>query len=160
KHEGTRFGVGSFKALGPPYALARALARRLALDVDVAASGAVHERARRFTAVAATSGNHGPALAWGAARFGWAATIFTPAHTSAGGGAAIRGFGASVVRVPGDFPASLAAARAAADLPDHILIADVPFGAADTVPHDIILGYALLARELVAQTLTAPPTHV
>jgi diaminopropionate ammonia-lyase len=159
KHEGGRFGVGSFKALGPPYALACTLARRLGRDVDAVASGAAREGAGRFTAVAATSGNHGRALAWGAARIGCAATIFMPAHTSAGREAAIRGFGACVVRVPGDFPASLAAARAAASRPDHVLIADVPFDDADTVPRDTILGYATLARELAAQT-PAPLTHV
>jgi hypothetical protein len=65
KDEGRRFGVGSFKALGPPYAL-----ERLA-----AAQG-------RVTVTAATSGNHGRALAWGAARLGLRCVIHMPAHTS------------------------------------------------------------------------------
>jgi len=158
KHEGARFSVGSFKALGPPYALARALARRLGRDVDSVASGAAAADAGRFTAVAATSGNHGRALAWGAGRAGCRATIFMPAHTSAGREAAIRGFGAEVVRVPGDFSASLAAAHEAAMQPDRILIADIPGGDA-AVPRDTILGYAALAGELLAQMPT-PPTHV
>lgn len=167
KHEGPRFGVGSFKALGPPYALACALARRLGRDVDAVASGAAAAQAGRFTAVAATSGNHGRALAWGAARAGCSATIFMPAHTSAGRAAAIRGFGAQVVHVPGDFSAALAAAEEAAAQPDHILIADVPANGpaagdsadGDAVPRDTILGYSVLAAELLAQ-MPALPTHV
>jgi diaminopropionate ammonia-lyase len=159
KHEGARFGIGSFKALGPPCALANALARQLGLEPDAIASGAARDRARRFMAVAATSGNHGRALAWGAARMGCGATIFMPAHTSAGREAAIRGFGATVVRVPGDFSASLAAAHAAAARPDHILVADMPFGGSDAVPFDTILGYSVLAAELLAQ-MPALPTHV
>lgn len=158
KHEGTRFGIGSFKALGPPYALARELARRLGRDVDSVASGAVRADAGRFTAVAATSGNHGRALAWGAGRIGCRALIFMPAHTSAGREAAIRGFGAKVVRVPGDFAASLAAAQDAAARPDHILVADIPAGG-DAVPRDTILGYSVLAGELLAQ-MPVPSTHV
>lgn len=140
KLEAERFGVGSFKALGPPYALQRALER---------------EGGDGWRAVAATSGNHGRALAWGAARLGAACTIFMPAHTSAGREAAIRGFGAEVVRVAGDFDASLAAAASAAEQGRTMLVADLPWRGSEAIPRDILAGYSVLAGELAEA-----PTHV
>jgi diaminopropionate ammonia-lyase family len=148
KHEGHRFAVGSFKALGPPYALARAIARR-------------DEPAHRFTAIAATSGNHGRALAWGAARLGAACRIFMPAHTSTGRGNAIAAFGATIERVPGNFDAALDAARTEASRgDDRILIADIAFAGADAVARDTLAGYAVLADELVETLAGTPPSHV
>lgn len=148
KHEGTRFAVGSFKALGPPYALQRAIER-----LGGAASG--------FTGVAATSGNHGRALAWGAARLGAACRIFMPQHTSAGRETAIAAFGADVVRVPGNFDSALAAAQdEALRGQDRILIADAIFAGADAIARDILAGYAVLATEIAHVCGDAAPSHV
>lgn len=133
KLEAERFAPGSFKALGPPYALQQALAR---------------EGGTGWRAVAATSGNHGRALAWGAARLGVPCTIFMPAHTSPGREAAIRGFGAEVVRVPGDFDASLAAAARAAEQAQTMLVADLPWRGSDAIARDILAGYSVLGAEL------------
>jgi threonine dehydratase len=80
-----------------------------------------------------------------------------PAHTSPGREAAIRSFGADVVRIPGDFDASLAAAEDAGAAPGHILVADLPWRGSDAIPRDILAGYSVLAAELTAQ---ASPTHV
>lgn len=148
KHEGHRFAVGSFKALGPPYALQRAMARR-----GGSASG--------FTAIAATSGNHGRALAWGAARLGARSRIFMPEHTSAGREKAISAFGADVIRVPGNFDAALAAAQAdAAAGTGRILVADAECDGADMIARDILAGYAVLACEIADSCAAAPPSHV
>jgi len=150
KHEGTRFEVGSFKALGPPYALWRELERRRALG-DTAT----------FTAVAATSGNHGRALAWGARRMGAHSLIFMPAHTSRDREVAIRGFGAELVRFPGNFDAALAAAVAAcAGRADRILIADVAGEAGNAVARDTLAGYAVVADEIAAQRESGTVSHV
>ena len=149
KMEGARFEVGSFKALGPPYALSRAIARRNA------PSGV------GFTAIAATSGNHGRALAWGAAHLGAASRIFMPAHTSAGRGDAIARFGAEVVRVPGNFDAALDAAIADAACSDrHLLIADVAMDGSTDVARDTLAGYAVLADELMRTPEAAGITHL
>lgn len=148
KDEGRRFAAGSFKALGPPYALQRAIERR---------GGA----AARFTAVAATSGNHGRALAWGARRLGAACRIFMPAHTSAGRGDAIAALGAEVIRVPGNFDAALAAALDDARRgDDRILIADVAFAGADAIARDTLAGYAVLGDEVADACADAAPSHV
>lgn len=149
KDEGMRFGaVGSFKALGPPLAFARAVARL----------GATPDRC---TAVAATSGNHGRALAWGAARMGAACRIFMPAHTSRLRGEAIASLGAEVVRVPGNFDAALDAAVADARRGGgRVLVADVAFEGAAQVARDTLAGYAVLGDELVDAHAASRPSHV
>jgi diaminopropionate ammonia-lyase len=149
KLEGARFEVGSFKALGPPYALTRAVARR---DARTGAG---------FTAIAATSGNHGRALAWGARRSGAAARIFMPAHTSAGRGEAIARFGAEIVRVPGNFDAALAAAADDAARSDrHLLIADVEGADGAAIARDTLAGYAVLADEMLRAPDGEGVTHL
>ncbi len=150
KHEGMRFEVGSFKALGPPYALGRELERRKA-------SGAAED----FTAVAATSGNHGRALAWAARRFGVRCLIFMPAHTSPDREAAIRSFGAEVSRIPGNFDAALdAAINASAGRVERILIADVAGESGSAIARDTLAGYAVLADEIATQGASEPHSHV
>ena len=150
KHEGERFAIGSFKALGPPFALWRELERRGALGI-----------AARFTAVAATSGNHGRALAWGARRLGANSRIFMPAHTSLGREAAIRSFGAEVSRIAGNFDAALDAAIAdSARHADRILIADIPGDTGSAVARDTLAGYAVLADEIATQAARDLPSHV
>lgn len=149
KHEGLRFEVGSFKALGPPYALTRAIARRDAGNGE------------GFTAIAATSGNHGRALAWGARRLGAASRIFMPAHTSEGRGEAIARFGAEIVRVPGSFDAALAAAAAdAAHSERHLLIADVESDGGARIARDTLAGYAVLADEMLRAPGAEGVTHL
>ncbi|MDP6389958.1 MAG: pyridoxal-phosphate dependent enzyme, partial [Alphaproteobacteria bacterium] len=57
KDEAGRFGLGSFKALGGPYAIRRLIAER---------GGEPGE----LTVACATDGNHGRAVAWGAKQLG------------------------------------------------------------------------------------------
>src|SRR5262249_15014107 len=129
KHEGHRFGVGSFKALGPPYALARLLAGNVGLHDSPAAlldrlarPGAPPDDSVRVCA--ATSGNHGRALAWAAQRFRCPCVIYMPESTSRHRERAIRGFGAGVVRVPGTFDESLARARQDAEREGWIVVGE------------------------------------
>ena len=69
KHEGPRFGLGSFKALGGSYAalrvLQREISRGLGRNVSMAdiRNGDYTDWAARVTLVSATDGNHGRALA-------------------------------------------------------------------------------------------------
>ncbi len=148
KLEGHRFEVGSFKALGPPYALRKELDRIAGEDL----SG--------WTAVAATSGNHGRALAWGAGRAGIGCRIFVPRHVSAGRMDAIRRLGGEVVPVAADFDGAAEAAADAASKPRHLLIGDRPGEDCQPSAIDTLFGYSVLGHELLAQTTAARPTHV
>ena len=68
KHEGPRFGLGSFKALGGSYAaqrvLQREIARKTGHDVDLAdiRNGKYKAECAAITLVSATDGNHGLSL--------------------------------------------------------------------------------------------------
>ena len=76
KDEGGRFGVGSFKALGAPYAGLRVLQRELSknlvknLELSEVHGSQYNELKKKITLVAATDGNHGRSLAWGAKSLG------------------------------------------------------------------------------------------
>ena len=109
KDEGGRFGLGSFKALGGAYAVARVLARELrrqgvanAVSAADLAAGRHREHVARITVTSATDGNHGRSVAWGARLFGCRAVIFIHGTVSEGRRDAIAAYGARA-----DFPVML-----------------------------------------------------
>jgi diaminopropionate ammonia-lyase len=166
KHEGHRFGVGSFKALGPPYALARLLAEHAGTGESPAAFLNTHARRAApindsITVCAATSGNHGRALAWAAQLFRCPCVIYMPESTSQHREQAIRGFGADVVRVPGNFDRSLARAQQDAEREGWILVGGSVSPRWPNVPRHVLHGYSVLGQELIeAAGPEGAPTHV
>jgi diaminopropionate ammonia-lyase len=130
KLEEARFDVRSFKALGPPLALARALTRRLRQRGE-----AVDEQACRCV-------------------------IFMAAHTGAEREQNILRLGAEVRRVPGTFDDALAAAVAASRDHGWCLIAELGDASDPQVPADTIRGYSVVGSEIAAQTADQPPTHL
>jgi diaminopropionate ammonia-lyase len=167
KDETRRFGVDSFKALGAGYALGRVLSDMLsrALDREVSVSdllsGLHRERTRGLTAVAATDGNHGRALAWASRLFGCRCIIFVPAQVSAGRRAAIADFGAEVVEVAGTYDDAVEVAAQSAALNGRIEISDTAHGGDDEVPLLVMEGYTTLVREIAAaRPVPLPFTHV
>ncbi|MFN0055852.1 MAG: diaminopropionate ammonia-lyase [Planctomycetales bacterium] len=167
KDEGQRWSVRSFKALGPPYALARIVATvcsqqagRTISSVELLQAPPLPSAAR-VCACAATSGNHGRALAWGAQRLGCRCVIYMPEHTSRPREQAIRDLGAQVVRVSGNFDASVVRAKEDARREGWILVGEVaPRDWPDT-PRHILHGYSVLGAELLANDVQRPlPTHV
>lgn len=151
KDESGRFGAGGVKALGAPYGL------EILLDERRAATGRAD-----FTAVAATDGNHGLALAWAAARTGCRAIIFVGRDVEADRIARIRAFGADVEVVDGTYDNAVRTAeRRTAANPDMLLVTDTDYVGGSTVCRAIMAGYALLAAEAWEAGLSAaPPTHV
>ena len=108
KDEGERFDLGSFKALGGAYAVFRVLAhnvKRRAGNDDVKSADLVGGRYRDITSAitvtAATDGNHGRSVAWGARTFGCRCVIYLPTSVSEWRQATIARYGAEVVCVPG-----------------------------------------------------------
>jgi diaminopropionate ammonia-lyase len=164
KHEGYRFGVGSFKALGPPYALARLLAEIGGLEGSPAAVlGALARGESPKSALrvcTATSGNHGRALAWAAQLFRCPCVIYMPEATSPHREHAIRAFGAEVVRVPGNYDQSLVRTRHDSEREGWILIGEPASKRSINVPRHTLHGYSVLGQELIDAAKEAPPTHV
>jgi diaminopropionate ammonia-lyase len=167
KDEAARFGLGSFKALGGAYAVARLLCAELARRgvADHATSqdlvaGTYAGATRRITVTCATDGNHGRSVAWGAQRFGCPCVIFVHAGVSAGRVAALQRYGAEVRRVPGVYDDALHEAARVAAAEHWFVVSDTSWEGYTEVPVDVMQGYRLMADEAADQWQGALPTHV
>jgi diaminopropionate ammonia-lyase len=167
KDEATRFGVGSFKALGGAYAVAGLLADALARqEVTPAAtsaelaSGRYRDATEAITVTCATDGNHGRAVAWGAQRFHCCCVVFVHAGVSEGRVEAIARYGAEVRRVGGTYDDSVHEATRQAVANGWHIVSDTSWPAYTEIPRQIMQGYRLMADEAADQWTGAPPTHV
>jgi diaminopropionate ammonia-lyase len=167
KDEATRFGLGSFKALGGAYAVASVLAAELARrgvapearSADLAAGGYRHAT-ERITVTCATDGNHGRAVAWGAQRFHCGCVIFVHEGVSQGRVDAIARYGAEVCRVAGTYDDAVREAARQAEAKGWFVVSDTSWSGYTEVPRQIMQGYRLMADESADQWDGAPPTHV
>ena len=165
KDEGPRFGLGSFKALGGAYAalcvLQREISKRRGEDVSLAdiRSGRYAEDSAAITLVSATDGNHGRSLAWGCQRFGAPCRIYIHAEVSEGRAQAMRDFGANVVRIKGDYDASVDLAKDEAAANGWFVVSDTSWPGYSLPPRDVMAGYGVMTREIGNQ-LDQAPTHV
>ncbi|MEM7711273.1 MAG: pyridoxal-phosphate dependent enzyme [Pseudomonadota bacterium] len=151
KDEGTRMGLGAFKALGGVYAVARLLGG----DADALAAG-TSGRGRTF--VCASAGNHGLSVAAGARLFGAAARIHLSAQVSEEFADRLRTRGAEVVRSGDHYEASVAAATAEAETSGATHLADGSWPGYTEPPRLVMEGYTIIARELMGQMPTYPQT--
>jgi diaminopropionate ammonia-lyase len=165
KDEGGRFGLGSFKALGGAYAVARLIAREVERRTGKApppaeiGSSAFAEIAASITVTCATDGNHGRSVAWGARLFGAKAVIFIHATVSEGRRAAIAAYGADVRRTGGNYDDSVREAQETAEREGWFVVSDTSYPGYRTVPRDVMQGYEIMAAEAHA-ALGRLPTHV
>ena len=167
KDEAGRFGLGSFKALGGAYAVARLLQRQVAMHRGVETVGLdsilAGEHAAIVSAVTvccATDGNHGRSVAWGARTFGCRCVIFIHETVSEGRKAAIERFGAEVRRVPGNYDESVRLAQETADHEGWFVVSDTSYEGYMEVPREVMQGYTVMADEVLGQWQGAGPTHV
>jgi diaminopropionate ammonia-lyase len=165
KHEGPRFGLGSFKALGGAYAGLRLLQRHLKPKsgkpptlADIR-HGQYRDECADITLVSATDGNHGRSLAWGCKRFGARCRIYIHAEVSPARAEAMRDLGAEVIRIDADYDASVALAREEAEKNGWFVVSDTSWPGYSEPPRDVMAGYGVMAREICA-ALDQAPTHV
>jgi diaminopropionate ammonia-lyase len=158
KLETSRYGLPAFKVLGASWACAVRVAAWLGhaeppedlaeLRADLAS------RSSRPSLVTATDGNHGRAVAWSARQIGVPADIFVPAGTAEARIAALRGEGAMVTIVDGDYDETVeAAARHATG--DRLLVQDTAVAGHSGVEH-IVDGYSTILAELENQLGPVP----
>ena len=166
KDESSRFGLGSFKALGGAYAvlnrvraeLAKAGAAPHATTADL--ESGIHAAASAgITVCCATDGNHGRSVAWGARRFGARCIIFVHEGVSLGRADAIAAYGAEVRRAGATYDDSVREAAAAADRHGWHVVSDTSWPGYTEIPREIMQGYRLMADEALA-AMPAPPTHI
>ena len=132
KDESERLGLPAFKVLGASWAVELAL----------------REHPSAHTLVAASSGNHGRAVAHVAALRGLRCRVFLPERSSTPRREAIAAEGADVVVVDGSYERAVARASAAAMQPGTVAIADV--GRSPPASW-VIDGYATLFDEAARQ---------
>jgi diaminopropionate ammonia-lyase len=167
KDEGSRFGLGSFKALGGAYAVGKLLASELshqgvvrsASSIDLA-DGLYADYTREVTVTCATDGNHGRSVAWGAQSFHCRCVIFVHETVSQGRVDAIVRFGAAVVRVAGTYDDAVHAANRQAKANGWFVVSDTSYAGYTDIPRDVMQGYRLMVDEAADQWLGPPPTHV
>ena len=151
KDEASRFGLGSFKALGGAYAVANLLH-------DARARSAAAPES--ITVTCATDGNHGRSVAWGANRFHCRCVIFVHETVSQWRVDAIAAFGAEVRRVPGTYDDAVRIAARTAEAEGWLVASDTSWPGYTEVPRGIMQGYRIMADEAADQWEGLPPTHV
>ena len=165
KDEADRFDLGSFKALGGAYAVARLLQReltiQLGLDVSLAdvRSGALTDEIAKITVCTATDGNHGRSVAWGAQMFGCPCVIYIHAEVSAGRQIAMEAFGARVVRIDGNYDESVRAIEQDANRSGWYVVSDTSYEGYVELPRTVAAGYTVFMEEIAAVE-PEPWTHV
>lgn len=170
KDEGPRFGLGSFKALGGSYAVLCHAADWLAAQgagspppLAKIRAGAHRDALAEMTVVTATDGNHGRSVAWGARMAGCRCRIYIHAGVSEGRRAAMAELGAEVVRIDGDYDASVRLCAEEATANGWTIVSDTSFEGYMEIPKTVMAGYSVMASEIVEQLTKAgaePPTHV
>lgn len=166
KDESQRFHLKSFKALGGAYAVALQLQAQV--KKATGEKPAVQELLDRkfdpivsqITISCATDGNHGRSVAWGCQMFGCQCVIYIHRDVSAGRKQAIEAFGATVIRITGNYDDSVRQADADAGLHDRIIVSDTSYEGYMEIAKDVAIGYTILLSESVEQMGAEIPTHV
>lgn len=159
KDEGGRFGLGSFKALGGAYAVARLLAKEVGCPLSGIIEGRHPDAVAGITVCCATDGNHGRSVAWGAHRFGCRCVIFVHATVSESRRTAIEAFGADVRRCDGNYDDSIREAQESAVREGWFVVSDTSYPGYMEIPRDVMQGYEVMASEAF-DALDQPPTHM
>ena len=168
KDESGRFGLGSFKALGGSYAVARLLVARVEAEtgdtgvtVEDLLAGRHEDIVSRITVCCATDGNHGRSVAWGAQMFGCDCVIFIHQTVSDGRKTAIENFGARVIRTAGNYDDSVREAQQTASAEGWFVVSDTSYDGYMDVPRDVMAGYTVMAQETIDQLPPEQPaTHL
>ncbi|MGD1884603.1 MAG: pyridoxal-phosphate dependent enzyme [Paracoccaceae bacterium] len=144
KDERNRMGLGSFKALGAAYVIARNTAE---------------EANSKATYITASAGNHGMSVAAGAAAFGQEAVVYISEQVPQSFANRIEATGADVVREGATYEDSMEAAAQAAQKLGAMLLSDSSWDGYMDAPFGVMEGYLVLMDE-VCNNLTPPPTHI
>ncbi|MBG6207761.1 diaminopropionate ammonia-lyase [Labrenzia sp. EL_126] len=155
KDERNRLGLGSFKALGAAYAIAkRAFAKIEAGETNDPAAAL-----QGTTFACASAGNHGLSLAEGARMFGAEAVVFVAETVPEAFADRLRGRGAKVVRAGAIYETSMAEAERQALEYGWQLLSDSTWPGMTDPGRDVMEGYLIMGEEIECQ-IPEPPTHV
>lgn len=151
KDERARMGLGSFKALGAAYAIAREASLTGVQDLATALEGRTY--------VTASAGNHGLSVAAGARVFGARAVVYLSHAVPEAFAERLAARGAQVVRAGADYEASMQAAAQAAEDNGWTLLSDSSWPGYMDLPFRVMEGYRQMAAEIAGQ-MPEPPSHI
>ena len=143
KDESKRFNLKSFKALGGAYAVEK-----------------ISQNKKNITVSTATAGNHGRSVAWGAKRLGLNCKIFISEFVSESRAEAMRGFGAEVFRVKGNYDNSLKECIKQSNINGWEIIQDVAWEGYELIPKLTMAGYAVMMKEISDQINKNEISHI
>ena len=143
KDEDKRFNLKSFKALGGAFAVNK-----------------IANEKGNITVATATAGNHGRSVAWGAKRLGLKCKIFISEFVSESRAEAMRILDADVIRVKGNYDASLRECVKQSKQNNWEIVQDVSWDGYKDVPKLIMAGYTIMVKEIIDQTKDNTFTHV
>ena len=151
KDERSRMNLGSFKALGAVYAIAKQALATKPSELTTALTGVIY--------CCASAGNHGLSVAAGARLFGAQAVIYLAQTVPDSFAKQLREKGAKVVRAGENYEESMTAAKEGAAIHGWTLLADTSWPGYTQLPRDIMEGYLATGAE-VAEQISQPPTHI
>ena len=143
KDEDKRFKLKSFKALGGAFAVNK-----------------IADEKGDITVATATAGNHGRSVAWGAQRLGLKCKIFISEFVSETRAEAMRNLNADIIRVKGNYDASLKECIKQSNLNNWEIVQDVSWEGYKEVPKLIMAGYTIMIKEIIDQINNDKITHV
>ena len=143
KDEDKRFDLKSFKALGGAFAVNKIANEKGKIIVSTA-----------------TAGNHGRSVAWGAKRLGLKCKIFISEFVSEARAEAMIKLGAEVIKVKGNYDASLKECIKQSKKNNWEIVQDVSWEGYKNVPKLIMAGYTIMVKEIMDQNKKDPFTHV
>ncbi|KAK8178574.1 tryptophan synthase beta subunit-like PLP-dependent enzyme, partial [Phyllosticta citribraziliensis] len=156
KDESSRFGLPAFKILGASWAVHRAVAARMGLPPTVSPADLRDKNINNNNnydcrLVTCTDGNWGRAVACMARLLALPARIFVPNTMDAPTRHKIASEGADVRVVPGDYDASIAAAKHDADDDTApvapLLVMDTSWDGFEEIPSWVVDGYSTMLNE-------------
>lgn len=159
KDERARMGLGSFKALGAAYAIAREAARRADGPDGPADHGRMARALDGAVYACASAGNHGLSMAAGARIFGATAIIYLADSVPEAFAERLRRLDAQVVRPGGDYAQAMARVAADAAHNGWTLLSDSSWPGYIDLPCRVMEGYLVMGTEVV-DALEQPPTHI
>lgn len=153
KDESVRSPLGSFKALGAPIALVRQILRlHPGFRPEDILAGRHADALADYTVITATDGNHGRSLAAAARDAGCHCVIVLHAHVSLQREQAIAAYGARIVRIAGNYDASVEEAARLAAAHAWQVVSDTSYEGYQDIPRDVMQGYGTIAAEVTEQT--------
>ena len=167
KDEGSRFGLGSFKALGGAYAVYRVLQAGILERTGMSPSSEELRQGRfcniteTVTVATATDGNHGRSVAWGANLFHCHCVVYVPRTCSLNRELAIARYGAQIIRSSFGYDETVRQCLADAKDRGWLVVSDTSWEGYEKIPAVVMQGYTVMASEIVDQlALLKRPTHV